>query len=371
MIYTAEAVLPGHPDKFCDQIAERVILDLIDFEHDAYAQIEASIWRNEIWINGSLCCRKPYQRDLKKLVYEVGTRIGYDSNNLIDVKRYKIRDSICRLVRKRPNLWSRYVNDQSIVIGWAGYDEKTHYLRPEQFAVHFFKKEIFNSCLNGNMKGYGPDGKILIVMKEENKKFFIESILVTIMHPARVKLREVIQNTIKTLAEAYIKLRENDERWCNKWEKIKLYINPNGPLINGGSLNDNGETGRKLVMDYYGPSVPIGGGALSGKIIGHIDRIAAYAARDAAISIVKSGSQECLIRLSYSPLIKDPLDVKFFIKGEDIKENGVEKKKDFFNYDSMIERYDLNGIDFTIAQGDHFYDLNLKWNKGGNYGKNR
>ena len=52
-------------------------------------------------------------------------------------------------------------------------------------------------------------------------------------------------------------------------------INPNGPLLNGGSDGDNGQTGRKLVMDYYGPRVPIGGGALSGKDPRHIDRVGA------------------------------------------------------------------------------------------------
>ena len=51
-------------------------------------------------------------------------------------------------------------------------------------------------------------------------------------------------------------------------------VNPNGPLVEAGSDGDNGQTGRKLVMDFYGPRVPIGGGALSGKHLTHIDRIA-------------------------------------------------------------------------------------------------
>jgi S-adenosylmethionine synthetase len=38
---------------------------------------------------------------------------------------------------------------------------------------------------------------------------------------------------------------------------------------------DNGQTERKLAVDYYGPMVPIGGGALSGKDLAHIDRAAA------------------------------------------------------------------------------------------------
>jgi len=362
MIYTAEAVLPGHPDKFCDQIAERIVLDILEFEPRAYAQIEVSVWSDEIWINGAVCTKKFYRRNFEELVYEVGTCIGYTPDNHIDVRKYKIRDSVCRIVKKDPTLWSRYVNDQSIVIGWAGYDEKTHYLRPEQFAVHFFREEVFNSCLNGYMKGYGPDGKILVVIEDKKTKFSIEAILVTVMHPANIKFEKVIANTIKTLESAYAKLKEKDERWDKKWEEIKIYINPNGPLINGGSNSDNGQTGRKLVMDYYGPAVPIGGGALSGKIIGHIDRLAAYASRDAAVSAVKAGAKECLVRLSYSPLIPEPLDVNYVISGKSIKK--IKKTREFFNYYRMIERYNLKKVSFRIAQGNHFYDLNLKWNKG-------
>ena len=112
-------------------------------------------------------------------------------------------------------------------------------------------------------------------------------------------------------------------------------------------------------MDYYGPAVPIGGGALSGKIIGHIDRLAAYASRDAAVLAVKSGAKECLVRLSYSPLIPEPLDVNYVMSGK-----GIKKTKEFFNYYRMLERYNLKKVSFRLAQGNHFYDLNLKWNKG-------
>ena len=66
-------------------------------------------------------------------------------------------------------------------------------------------------------------------------------------------------------------------------EEIDVLVNPNGPLLNGGSQGDNGQTGRKLVMVYYGPRVPIGGGALSGKDLSHIDRAAASSARQAAL----------------------------------------------------------------------------------------
>ena len=104
-------------------------------------------------------------------------------------------------------------------------------------------------------------------------------------------------------------MRWRDARWTAGFSDIELLINPNGPLLNGGSDGDNGQTGRKLVVDYYGPRVPIGGGALSGKDLSHIDRAGAYAAREAALHAVRTGAGECRVTLAYAPNRDVPLDV--------------------------------------------------------------
>ena len=70
----------------------------------------------------------------------------------------------------------------------------------------------------------------------------------------------------------YQALQASDARWVAGWNEIEVLINPNGLLIIGGSDGDSGQTGRKLVMDYYGPHVPVGGSALFGKDLAHIDR---------------------------------------------------------------------------------------------------
>ena len=54
-------------------------------------------------------------------------------------------------------------------------------------------------------------------------------------------------------------------------------------------MNDNGQTGRKLVMDFYGPHVAIGGGALPGKDPWRLDRPGAMRARQIAVAIVETG----------------------------------------------------------------------------------
>ena len=43
MIRVSEAVLPGHPDKLCDLVAESIVQAAIAVDLDAYAQIETGI----------------------------------------------------------------------------------------------------------------------------------------------------------------------------------------------------------------------------------------------------------------------------------------------------------------------------------------
>ena len=63
-----------------------------------------------------------------------------------------------------------------------------------------------------------------------------------------------------------------------------MLVNPNEPWHDGGSVDDNGQTiGRKLVMDYYGMRVPIGGGAIYGKHRQHADRWATRQMRKLAL----------------------------------------------------------------------------------------
>jgi S-adenosylmethionine synthetase len=96
---------------------------------------------------------------------------------------------------------------------------------------------------------------------------------------------------------------------------VELLVNPNGPLSNAGSRKDNGQTGRKLVMDYYGPRVPIGGGAIYGKHPTHVDRFGARVARVLAINAVQRGAGECLVRAVYAPNVVEPLDVQVEMTG--------------------------------------------------------
>lgn len=295
-------------------------------------------------------------KSLEEIVVQTGTAIGYTAGNWIDAQRYRVTDTVCRLVDD-PRQWSDKVNDQSVVIGWAGYDERIGYLPPEHWLAHVLREALTDSCQNGFLQGQGPDGKLMVRLREQSAGWEVEHLLVTLQQKEADDFSDVCLAMEKTLANAWERVRAADRRWLTPWSGIQLMINPNGPLINGGSDGDNGQTGRKLAMDFYGPRVPIGGGALSGKHLSHIDRIAAYAAREAAVRAVQSGAQECQVRLAYAPNIPLPLDICYEMTGRGNREGAG-----FFDHSQMAARYGGVMISAEMARGRHFFDVSLPWN---------
>jgi S-adenosylmethionine synthetase len=356
MIRVSEMVLPGHPDKFCDQVADAVVAACYEADDEAYCQVEVSAWSDQVWLSGGIMMRNPLKKALADIVVQTGLAIGYTGSNWVDARRYKVASTVCQEVGD-PLPWSRKVNDQAIVIGYAGYDPLTRYLPPEHFVAHAFREALTRSCKDGVLAGHGPDGKLLVRLREDAEGWRIEHILVTLQQKKEAAFLDVCVALEDTLRGAYDTLRERDPRWRRPWAEVELSLNPNGPLINGGSDGDNGQTGRKLVMDYYGPRVPLGGGALSGKHLTHIDRLAAYAARDAAVQAVASGAKECLVRLCYAPNVSAPLDVDCQVTGK-----GVAPSADFFDHDRMRARYPASAIHRELGEGLHFYAQALPWN---------
>ena len=81
-----------------------------------------------------------------------------------------------------------------------------------------------------------------------------------------------------------------------------IHVNGAGAFDLGGPEGDNGLSGKKLVVDAYGPRVPIGGGALSGKDFFKADRAGAIYARRLAKAVVLTGlAEEAIVRVAWHP----------------------------------------------------------------------
>jgi S-adenosylmethionine synthetase len=111
-------------------------------------------------------------------------------------------------------------------------------------------------------------------------------------------------------------------------------------------------------MDFYGPRVPIGGGALSGKDFSHIDRAGAYAARHAALKAVVSGAKSCQVTLAYAPNCDLPMDVCYTMEGRGERL----ALEDFHHTRIRSLTRDFYGSG-RLGSGCHFFAPELPWNR--------
>jgi S-adenosylmethionine synthetase len=120
------------------------------------------------------------------------------------------------------------------------------------------------------------------------------SVIVAAHHDASVGMPEVRQKLCKELIEPGLGLVTDDT-------DVRLVINGTGAFTIGGSWSDAGVVGRKIVVDAYGPRIPVGGGAYSGKDPSKVDRSAAYMARHIAKCVVANDlAEECLVAIAYA-----------------------------------------------------------------------
>merc|ERR1719439_388927 len=130
------------------------------------------------------------------------------------------------------------------------------------------------------------------------------------MAPSMEEMNKLIIDEVvkKTLSE--IKLKNGKPALTLYGSHTHLHINPSGKFIIGGPQGDAGLTGRKIIIDTYGGWGAHGGGAFSGKDPTKVDRSAAYACRQMAKSVVKSGlCKRALVQLSYAIGVAKPLSL--------------------------------------------------------------
>jgi S-adenosylmethionine synthetase len=141
-------------------------------------------------------------------------------------------------------------------------------------------------------------------------------------------------------------------------ENVELHVNPAGDWEQGGFDADAGLTGRKLVVDNYGPRIPIGGGAFSGKDPSKVDRSAAYAARRVAVDYLKKEkAKEVFVYLAYAIGHDQPLEATVIVDGREERVEGYD-----LSPNGIIELLDLRRpIYEQTAKYGHFGHPDFSW----------
>ena len=293
MIRTAECVSPMHPDKMCDRISDTLLDIHLTHDPNSRVAIETCGGNGLVYVTGEVTSEyKITDEEIETVVRDITTDDSLKVITNINTQSPEIAQGVD----------TGGAGDQGIMIGYA-CNENGEYLPDEYFLSRELNKHIF--------KIFPNDGKTQVTMNGNSLR--------------------VVVSFCKAPSEELIKLTREYFEDFPQYHIEELHCNPAGDWNIGGFTADAGLTGRKLAVDNYGPRVPLGGGAFSGKDATKVDRSAAYMARRIAVDILEERTaQEVIVQLAYAIGYNEPLQASAvvdgqheFIKGYDLSPQGI------------------------------------------------
>lgn len=305
-LYAAEFVFPGHPDKLCDAIADTLVAEAIRREQRALAGVEVAVHRNRVFVTGRIACRDAESIDIEQIVQSVYRSAGYGSGWYPSPEELVIEANLCLGPLEDGEAEFRDLSDdQAICIGYANNISQTNYLPVEQWLAYRLARRLHALRIDVPSLLLGPDGKVVVLVREDTDGWVLEGF--------SCSLQQRSSGDSLALHRA-VRLAVGQELECLAAELPgfsadlpgQLSVNGAGAFEVGGPEGDNGLSGKKLVMDAYGPRMPIGGGAWSGKDFFKADRAGALHARRIAKFIVQLGlAREARVNLLWTPGERD------------------------------------------------------------------
>lgn len=290
----AEWVLPGHPDKLADAVADALVRAAQQRQPQALCAIEVAVHRDRVFLTGRLACEDAPTLPLQDLVREVYRSAGYGQGT--DPWRpapgeVAVGGNLCveELVPGEERI--RHISDdQSIVTGYAVDLPGIGFIAPEQWLAREAARRLF-ALVHGPLR-LCPDGKVLVVLEESGAqdglpcRWRLGAVSCSLLAQAGdVELQRCAAQAVREAAQELARRLPGFEAT----DPPVLVVNGSGTFSIGGPEGDNGLSGKKLLLDHYGPRVPIGGTALSGKDFWKPDRAGTLLARRLALAVVRSG----------------------------------------------------------------------------------
>lgn len=318
MIKTAETVTFLHPDKICDQISDAIVDACLAQDPKSRVAVETIGGHGTIVLIGEVTTNADVNfGDVAATTYYNLTRktIGVLSN--ISKQAPEIAQGVNR----------GGAGDQGIMVGYACTENDAHI--PQEL---FLARDVLD--------GYVADGKSQITL-EDGK---IDKVVLSVQGESK----HYLETEVKMFLDNYAHKPD-----------VEVFCNNTGSFTTGGFDADSGVTGRKIVVDAYGPQVPVGGGAFSGKDPTKVDRSGAYMARFIALETLKKfGAKEVIVRIGYVIGGIEPVMVQ-------ITADGIPFHAKYdCRPEAIIERFDLRRpIYQDLAKYGHFGRKELAWEK--------
>lgn len=296
-IELAEYVLPGHPDRVCDRIADLLVDAACQRDPHSLVGVEVALHREVVYVTGCVTTTPALTLpEVRKLARRAFTEAGY--TGAWARQRLRVRTDLRLETLTDPLRHLRGCSDdQAVCIGWAGGRPEDRWL-PRAHRLAWLAGQALIAARSP--LGFGPDGKVLAEVRDGE----LTGLSLSIQHPPGVDQADLYRLGLQ-VAQA-VGLADLD----------RLLVNGGGDFAVGGPEGDNGLSGKKLVVDAYGPSVPIGGGAWCGKDPHKVDRLGGLLARSLALRAVRWGlGDEAKVTLGWRPGDERPSTVELLVDG--------------------------------------------------------
>lgn len=300
----AEYVSPGHPDRLADAIAEGIVTAALCQRPESLVGVEVAVHRDAVFIDGRIATG-PERIDTERIAREAYRSAGYGGAWIPDPEKLRITSDLCEEELPAEEADIRpFSDDQNIVIGHACGSEATNYLPTAHWIAGELGRRLFGIVRNDtSLSGtFGPDFKILASIGGKAGVVTWDRLVLSLLHqpglPQEAQHRLILPIITGLLAELESR---GVTGAASGFDPGRLILNGAGEFAIGGPEGDNGLSGKKLVIDHYGPSVPIGGGALSGKDPHKVDKCGALRARQLARRLVCDGVDESTVTLGWAP----------------------------------------------------------------------
>ena len=329
--------------------------------------VEVAVHRDHVYVTGRIGCSDSQSIDVNAVVADVYRSAGYGHGWYPAPEQVKVVSNLCLGPLEDGEAEFRELSDdQAICIGYANHLEPTNHLPVEQWLVARLAKRLHRLRVEYPDLQLGPDGKVLIAVRESgdaSQPTWALTHFSCSLQQMTASNELSLHRAVRVALEGELKQAANELPGLSDTLPDQLTVNGAGAFEVGGPEGDNGLSGKKLVVDAYGPRVPIGGGAWSGKDFFKADRAGGMHARRLAKMIVQLGlSKEAQVVLGWFPGDRSArllrvtgaggvsLEISQLVKHIDLS---LKKSGESFCVDHLVE----------VARWGHFTDAALPWER--------
>jgi S-adenosylmethionine synthetase len=308
-LFTSESVTEGHPDKVCDQVSDSVLDEVLRQDPSGRVACETYVTMGLIIIGGEITTNAYVDmhslcRNLLKSIGYTHPKYGFDYHTCAILNAIHTQSPDIAMGVDKGG-----AGDQGMMMGYACRETPELMPLPIMLA-HKLCARMAELRKKNLLKYLGPDGKSQVTVEyHDGKPARVTSVVLASQHTEEAvdkktglfsddARKEIIDKVARPVLKDYLD------------RETKFYVNQTGLFLIGGPQSDTGMTGRKIIVDTYGGTIPHGGGAFSGKDPTKVDRSAAYMSRYIAKNLVAAGiADKLMIQLAYVIGRADPVSM--------------------------------------------------------------